>query len=319
MIGWFLVFLLKTTAIGLTVLLALGWLQDMHPAFDSFSHFRQVFCVALAAVTLLLLFFAPWIWATLSIASLAVSLMLSYPYLPGFGPRAKAAETSERSLKIMQFNLRFNNRDIDAIATAILSEEADVVLMQELTPANFDLLDFLSERFPYQLECNSKVNGSVALVSRHPFVKLGQQQCLRKLGFVHAQLVVDGRELTVASFHSKWPWPDRQFFQIGALEETISKLKSPLILAGDFNAAPWSAAVQRVAKLSNTTVLRGAPLSWKPMWKDRRDVLPPLLPLDQIMASNDFIPVARRRMRDGGSDHLPVLTKFVWKEDVQAN
>ncbi|MGI9355441.1 MAG: endonuclease/exonuclease/phosphatase family protein [Rhizobiaceae bacterium] len=313
MTGWFLVFLLKTTAIGLIALLALGWLQNLHPAFDSFSHFRQVFCVALAAVIVLLLFFAPWFWVTLSVASLAVSLMLSYPYLPGFNVHASKTKATASSVKIMQFNLRFNNRKIDAIAAAILSEEADVVLMQELTPANFGLLDMLKDRFPYQLECNSKVNGSVALVSQHPFATLSQQDCMRKLGFVHAQLNVSGRELTVASFHSKWPWPDRQFFQIGALEETISNLSSPLILAGDFNAAPWSAAVQRVARLSGTTVLRGALLTWKPIWKDRRDILPPLLPLDQIMASGEFIPIDRRRVKDGGSDHLPVLTEFHWK------
>lgn len=316
MIGGFLIFLIKSAAVLLILFLALGWFQNLHPAFDSFSHFRQIACVALLFTTLLLLLAASWVWAGVSVLTLVVSVALAYPYLSGLGPPTKAVVTPQRSLAVMQFNLRFNNGEIDKIAKAILSEEADVVLMQELTPLNFGLLAKLQDRFPYQLECNSKSNGSVALVSRHPFAKPGKQDCLRKLGFVHARLDVDGREITVAGFHSKWPWPDRQFFQIGALDETIGRLESPLILAGDFNAAPWSAVVKRVAGLARTQIVKGTILSWKPMWKGRRDVLPPVLPLDQIMASDELIPVSRKRVQDGGSDHLPVLTEFVWKGDL---
>jgi len=313
------VFLLKAAAVLLILFLVLGWFQSFHPAFDSFSHFRQIAGAGLLIVTIFLLLVAPWGWAAVAVVAVIVSVVMSHPYLPGVGPSTSPPEEHAETLRIMQFNLRFNNAEIDKIAAAILSEEADLVLMQELTPLNFDLLDRLKKWFPYQLECNSKSHGSVALVSRHPFAKLEPQGCLRKLGFIHARLVIDGRSLTVAGFHSKWPWPDRQFFQIEALEETIGQLEAPLVLAGDFNAAPWSAVVNRVANLSHTRIVSGAILSWKPMWKGRRDVLPPILPLDQIMASDEFIPVARKRVQDGGSDHLPILTEFVWKEDVQAN
>ncbi len=318
MIGWIVILLLKVVAATLIFFLAVGWFQNFHPAFDSFSHFRQLVCVALILVTGLLVFLAPWFWAAASAVTVIISLSLSYPYLPYLGPVADNIRGSGNTLKIMQFNLRFNNDDITAMAAAILSEEADLVLVQELTPLNFSILDRVKERFPYQLECNSRSRGSVGLLSRHPFAVLGKQDCLRKLGFIHARLQIGTKEITIAGFHSKWPWPRRQHFQIGALEEIVSDLQKPLILAGDFNSAPWSAAVQRVARLSQTQVVTGSLLSWRPVFKSRGFSAPLMLSLDQIMASEDLIPVARRRLQDGGSDHLPILTEFVWREDVQA-
>ncbi len=318
MIGWTAVLLLKLTAGALILFLMLGWFQDFHPAFDSFSHFRQPACLSLFLVTMGLLFVAPLGWAASAAATLVVSLALSYPYLPGFGPPAQTTENAD-TLKVMQLNLRFNNDEIDTMAKAILSEDADVVLLQELTPLNFSILDKVKEKFPYQFECNSRSSGSVGLLSRHRFAATGRRNCLRKLGFIHARLQIGSRQVTVAGLHSKWPWPQRQYFQFGKLETTIGELQHPLIVAGDFNAAPWSAAVHRIAGFSKTTVLHGSILSWKPAFKGRRILTPPLLTLDQIMASGEFVPVARRRLQDGGSDHLPILTEFVWRDEDQTS
>ncbi|MEM1040565.1 MAG: endonuclease/exonuclease/phosphatase family protein [Pseudomonadota bacterium] len=304
--------------------LVLGWFQSAHPALDSFSHFRMVFAALLA-------FTLPVLWLTrlrkllwTSVAVLLVSVALSAPYLPGFERGfAVASLTGDKpKLRVVQMNLRFDNRTPLDAADIITDAKADIIILQEVTRYTDGVLARLQSTHPTQITCHTNRVGSVAILSRYPLDPVLAPDCRRWQGFAQATLRLpdqfgDSKSVTVASFHSHWPWPRGQAAQLARLESTIQRLPGPLIFAGDFNSAPWSAVVQRLAKWTNTQVVSGLHLTWAPRTlRKTPEWLRPftfaLLPIDHILHSRHFAPADRERLGHGGSDHYAVVTDFVF-------
>ncbi len=100
---------------------------------------------------------------------------------------------------------------------------------------------------------------------------------------------------------------------MAALAARIQALGDPAaILAGDFNAAPWSFALRRQdAALQNLGLARltRALFTW-PTPRFRRFALPspvPLLPIDHVYAGANWRAVSVTGGPPLGSDHFPVV------------
>ncbi|MEE9314618.1 MAG: endonuclease/exonuclease/phosphatase family protein [Rhizobiaceae bacterium] len=304
---------LKGGAFVLIFTLMLGWLQDYHPAFDSLSHFRLHFAVLLSAASIFLVLFRKWKLAVVSLATVLISLWLTIPFLPNFGSNRPDDGTFENrvpaNFSVVQFNMRYNNNDLDAAIKSLRSVDADVYLLQELTNRNLRVFKELKKTHPYQLECISYVVGSVALASRHPFVAGGEQNCSRFDGVVSAQILVGKTTLTIASVHLRWPWPYNQRKQVARLKEPLSRLNKPLILAGDFNAAPWSHVINQIGKITAAKPMAGMVLSWSHRLIKKTFGIGPTLPIDHIYYKG-LIPISRKVLAEAGSDHYPIHTLF---------
>lgn len=288
-----------------------GLMGAMHPALDSLAHFRLHLTVLLA----LGLGVTWWMndrWVRLSAAAVIVlALAATLPHLPGLD-RLTSAKAEGEKLTIVQLNLRFDNEDTDRALTAIQEHPSDFVLLQEVTATTEPVLKALKASHPFQLSCRFASVGSVAIASRHPFVSTVMQKCIRAYGFASARFSVDGHELTVGSFHSYWPWPFRQSEQISMLSEHFEQMASPVLIAGDFNAAPWSHAVKRVAKLSNTEAAGGLISTWSPSLGNWRLPRPFGLTIDNTLFSEELSLKRRWAGEEAGSDHLPIFTEFQW-------
>jgi len=316
--------LLRLGAAGLCSALILGWFQTAHPALDSFSHFRLVFATLLAIGLPVLFISGVRKTAAVALIVILVSLALSAPYLPWF-QRGFAVATQigdKPRLRVVQMNLRFNNTTPDAAVKVIESANADIIILQEVTRFTDGVLKSLRASHPTQINCHAFRVGSVAILSRYGLDDALPADCRRWQGFAQATIRLpdrfgDGKSVTVASFHSKWPWPADQEGQLAKLGTTIQRLPAPLIFAGDFNAAPWSAFVQKVAQWTNTQVVTGLHLTWAPRLQRRvpdwvKPFVIPLLPIDHTLHSSHFAPTKRARLGHGGSDHYAVLTEFVF-------
>ena len=208
----------------------------------------------------------------------------------------------------MQRNLRYNNEQPEKAGRIIADTQPDLVILQEVTTGNDIVLRPLATELPYQVSCHTPRVGSVAILSRFPFSSPRDNDCFKYLGFARARIVVDGSLLNLASFHSRWPWPFSQPRQVEELRQEFEGLEHPLVLAGDFNSAPWSAIVQSVARYSRSTLPENMLLTWATKFSFVKNAVGPLLPIDHIMVSSDLAIDARRTLPDGGSDHLPVLS-----------
>ncbi|MEP0944864.1 MAG: endonuclease/exonuclease/phosphatase family protein [Rhizobiaceae bacterium] len=314
--------LVKLAAFGIIGLLAASWLQELHPAFDTPSHFRLHFSAALLVLALLLLFVGAWRWTLIAIATIAVTLFLTQPYLPTLNsfnaqtaaPMADSQRaTGPDELSVLQLNIRFNNQQVERTTKLVLQVQPDFVLLQEITRNNEAVLSQLLAAYPHQWHCHRRGIGSVAVLSRYPFAQHQDSTCLETRGFAQAKVQVGERILTLASFHSRWPFPRSQPRQMRALQADFEGLDHPLVLAGDFNSAPWSAAVQRAARWTRTKPAEGMVMTWGSRFSVIRDLIGPSLPIDQIMISPELSFQQRIVLEDIGSDHYPILTRLKFR------
>lgn len=312
--------LVRLGTLALIALSAAGWLQAVHPLMDTATHFRVLAMAGLVVTIVLCLLLRRSGWAVLALVSLFISGVLTVPYLPGFKRGYATVQTAEKfpQLNVVQMNLRFNNDRPEDAAAALLEADADVLLLQEMTWNNRIVLERLKATHPHQLSCFNQRVGSVAILSRLPLFEGGLSDCLRFEGYAATQIVWQGQPFTVATFHSRWPWPASQTEQMTRLRGRFSTLPEPKLLAGDFNAAPWSEAVQRVARWSQTAAISGLIHSWGPRLAGATTGNPwPMLPIDQTLISDGVGPVLRERLGSGGSDHFAVRTVVVFDKSLK--
>ena len=86
----------------------------------------------------------------------------------------------------------------------------------------------------------------------------------------------------------------------------------PLIVAGDFNAAPWSWVVARAAEVTGTDVLGGTRVTWKGSYRTPFGPLPEPWghQIDQILLSEGIGVASVETLDLPGSDHLGLLLRL---------
>jgi endonuclease/exonuclease/phosphatase (EEP) superfamily protein YafD len=218
------------------------------------------------------------------------------------------APASAAGINMIQFNLSFRNPRPKAVADFIRAADADIVTLQEVTDKTVKVLELLAKDYPTRIRCRYARVGSVAVLSRLPAAKGKAQGCVDGQGMTWIRVVAGGQELTVASVHLHWPWPFQQYRQIGELERYLRELPRPVLLAGDFNAAPWSHAVDRIAKASGASVAPGLRFSFDIEFNDWAPPLP--IPIDHILLPGDVTPLDVRLGPELGSDHRPIVARL---------
>jgi endonuclease/exonuclease/phosphatase (EEP) superfamily protein YafD len=299
---WFVRTLLKLAAVLLCLALVFGFLDRHFAAADSFSHFRLHLLALLVLTALGLSMFRAWRWVVpVFLAAPVITLHAVLLQWPEF-----RTIPSGQNIRLVQFNSLFNNPKPDFSANWILQQEPDVVSLQEVSKKSGVIVDTLKSRLPHSVVCKFAAVGGVAVVSRYPIV---QSNCVEGQGLVWVQVSIEGKLLTVASLHLHWPWPYRQWQHIDRLRPDLSAMPRPIVLAGDFNAAPWSGAVQKIAVATNTKVVPGLRLTL-------RMGAPPLgpigfVPIDHILISEEIFDRSVKRGPAIGSDHHPVVVDLV--------
>ncbi|MFD0915832.1 endonuclease/exonuclease/phosphatase family protein [Pseudahrensia aquimaris] len=313
----FLRLLLGFTLVSLAGPIIAGMLGAVHPMLDAFAHFRvHLVVLLLACVVVTVLLEMKWL-SRFGIGVVALSLAATLPYLPGLD-RLTSAQAEGDELTLVQFNMYFLNSQTDAVEKALKQFSSDFIVLQEVTETTEPALVRLRSSHPFQLSCRFGAIGSVAIASRHPFVETTMKKCIRAYGLASARFSVAGREVTVGSYHSYWPWPISQHKQIDTLEENLRQMRAPILLAGDFNAAPWSHAVKRIEALTGTKAAAGLLSTWSPSlgnwrWPDFMG-----LTIDNALHSDDFSLQERFTGMWAGSDHLPVISRFRWVKPAQS-
>lgn len=296
-----------------SVPLVLGFLADRHPAFDSFGHLRAHLAVLVALGGFLLLATRRWRHGLLSVALGVSALWTTLQAFPSAAHDALAGEAvaGRATYKLLQLNLRFDNATPDKVLSLVGRAGPDVIAFEEVSAAWKPLIARISARYPYAIVCDSPRRvGGVAIVSRRPFAVDTKPTCLDEGMMARATLDLGGQPLEVAALHFFWPWPFEQPRQIDGLVPVLGTFADTAILAGDLNAATWSAAVRRVEAAGGFAHVAGIGPTWLTGWLP--DALRPYagLPIDQILHKGKVAIISARTLEAVGSDHLPVLVEF---------
>ncbi|MBL8583419.1 MAG: endonuclease/exonuclease/phosphatase family protein, partial [Rhizobiaceae bacterium] len=151
--------------------------------------------------------------------------------------------------------------------------------------------------------------GGVAILSRRPFAEGREPQCFDRGSMAIAPVDFGGQTVEVTALHLGWPWPFGQNWQVRNVSPILAELNGPALLAGDFNATPWSQTAHAVAAAGGLAPLPVPGATWLyhrlPQWLHFTG-----LPIDQVMAKGEIDIHAVRTLDPVGSDHLPVLVEF---------
>ena len=309
-----------TGLIALGVATAAGLLGSWSSLADAFSHFRlHVAAFALSLATLAVASAGMTRGRNLAVIGILVAIVNTTASL-GLNEVAEAAPSGGTPLKVMTINILYSAANDDRIAAHVAAEKPDVLLLQELTRDRVGLLDRLRTAYPWQIHCGSTDTGrgrwmcDVAIVSRVPWESAradalggaGAKLATARFGAAHGGLLV-------GSLHLKWPLISDQAAQLRAVGNAISQHRGPIVLAGDLNAAPWSAAVRGFTRQAR---LREAS-RFTPTWPRRTFVggrpcalCVPQLQIDHVLVSENIRVVGARSGADVGSDHLPLIAEL---------
>lgn len=244
-------------------------------------------------------------------AALALNAAFAIPaILPNFDVHAPG----QKPLRLMLHNIWWNNAELDKVVEQIRAADADVVVLQEVYNVNRDQLRVLDAEYPYRVECWASrfcdvlILSRVALEDGANFNKFGEV----RLGLARAGFSVNGCPVTLFAAHLNRPWPytrrdqrRTQANQVEVLAEEVRAWPGPKIVAGDFNATPWTHPVTAIEDAAKGRALGGFSGTWP--W-----FLPgPLkLPIDHVIVSRPVLTATRTVLEPQGSDHSAVLVEL---------
>lgn len=168
-------------------------------------------------------------------------------------------------LDVLSYNVLTGNLEAEAAARFIIDAAPDVAVIME-TPGIADYLDQISEVLPYRVGCQGEGAGcDLSILSRYPIIE-GQVHRMwpfRYQRLLTARIEKDGVPVTVVGVHFSKPYFDQaSWAEAEQLERLIADLDGDLIVAGDFNAAPWSDPVLELAHKTDLAPGPGHPATW---------------------------------------------------------
>lgn len=292
-------------------LILFGFLAPWIPLADSLAHFRFHLAALITLASILLAVTRAWLPAGLAAAVAIAGVAGMAPAFPAWG--ASGIDASAPAITVVQLNLSFRNVKPDAVAEFIRGADTDIVTLQEVTEKSGRAIDILAGDYPFRVRCSEGRIGGPAILSRLPLAPGVAQGCVKGQGMAWMRVMAGGRPVSVASLHLHWPYPFAQAHQIDKLESHLRQLPRPVLLAGDFNAAPWSHAVERIARATDTSVAAGLRFSFGIRFNSWA---PPIaIPIDHILLPDGLAPLDVRLGPGPGSDHLSVVARISLPED----
>ncbi len=281
----------------------IGFLAPWWPAADLPNHFTPlVLATATAGLALL-----PLGGGRLGTRGLALGLGLacvvainSVPLVATLTTTAVAAPAAAETLTVVSFNVWAKNRRLDEVARWLLDQDAHVIVLQEMTNRNREPIKrALAAGYPYIHDCNCN---DIVMLSRRPWIDAGGQPRTAEQPALSWFTLPgrDGREIRVVGLRPRYIIdPPKYAAHYDWLVRHVPRLGDRLILVGDFNAAPWSWQMMRLAAATGLRRHGTYAASWPSHL--------PIVLIDNLLTTPDIKGVSFRTGPSLGSDHLPVV------------
>lgn len=251
----------------------------------------------------------------LAAVAVAITVAAAVVQIPLFR-RAKAP--SGTALRFLSANLRYGRAEAEPVVR-YAEESADIVALQELTPAALARLEAagLDRLFPYRALREMDEPGGVGIWSRYPItdIRIDDGFWLGMLA-VTVQIPGAGSATTVMTVHLSAPWPDPlQGWRddLARLADTLLKAaqasSGPVLLVGDLNATPDMREFRRLLRQGYQDA--GAQAGAGVVRTHPADIVaPPVFAVDHIL-TRGYVATSVRTLQVPGSDHRALLAQLV--------
>lgn len=296
--------------LGACLGIGFGFLGFIHPAFDTFSHFRLHLSIGLLVIGAII---AMREWQWISLLALCVGGIGFYSASNGtlLSKRILEADSSRPVYSLLHFNLYWINAKREAVIDNIIKLDPDLISLSEAATRWTFEIKRLDEKWPHLLHCPEfGIRGGIRFYSKWPLDKTSQY-CGPHGSFARTQVKApDGSEFTSGSVHLRWPWPASGPKQLRIITPELKKVSNDALFAGDFNATTWSYSLQRFAEASQMNIVPGIGPTWMIDQLPLRYTWWAGLPIDNVMTKGRIEVLSANTIEDMGSDHLPVMVKF---------
>jgi endonuclease/exonuclease/phosphatase (EEP) superfamily protein YafD len=224
------------------------------------------------------------------------------------------------ALRVMQMNMRFDNRDMQRVGAVITQAKPDVLFIEEYTPQQArQLAPVLEPTYPYRIVLPHERFDGIAVYSRFPLTQESAPETGSALAkrTMRAAMDMNGREVAVYAVHLNSP---QTLSKIAAnrvhtadLCDELASEKRPVLCAGDFNfneTTPEYAAMARVGLTSTHELAgHGRGSTWSRLPRYRRYL--PGVRIDHILLSGDWACSRSETSADYNSDHVAVIADVI--------
>ena len=299
--------LFQLTVVVVTLLSISHLLRGVWWGFWLAEHLRLQLCIAIV-VLMLIRAWSNRREAALLLIPLAINLIFIAPYLP-----RGAAVPGDLSITHLSLD-----QDITAALPYLNSTDADILFLQELTPAAADALTALTNYDVVHLNSLENTHGSGMLVHKDWSGAVLATEILHLPAdnprpLLTASVEVNDTQVQLMSLHIIRPgrYAERNAYFATETRHVANwaiQQSDPVILIGDFNAAPWSRALEDFRRAGLDTGRRGHGLN--PTWIAQYP-WPLRIPIDLTMVSDTVQVTGLDTGPAVGSDHLPLHVEYM--------
>lgn len=239
-----------------------------------------------------------------------LAALLPLPWFAAMPDAVRGADGGD-ALVVAAANVHVDNEAPDRLVQWVGATKPDVLAILEISDTFAQRLG-LDDIYPYRVVRPRGDPFGVALLSRHPVLRHVVVEEDGATPRIEAVLDWHGTEVTVVAFH---PMPPISAADHGQRNRVLADIAAryadrPTIVAGDFNATPWSSAF-RAPRRKGFTVASGLQATWP---APLRGLIG--LPIDHVMLSRHWSVIDRAVGPDLGSDHLPIQASVATSRNV---
>lgn len=234
----------------------------------------------------------------------------------------RLTKSATDSLKVMNFNVNYQNLDRDRISESITSVDPDLVLIVEMEASMMQKIKAKAVAHPYSFR---SLDGGLAVFSKLPLEDSSSQKfagsnatnLVTHLNYRNKRIQIIGTHPIVPV---KTDLFARRNLHLKSLANYLKQQNQPTILMGDFNLTPWSPYYREFVNgtdLHNTRSGFGILPTWirTSTVVNLPKILFPILniPIDHIFISKDFKVLNTYVGDNGNSDHAPIISELIFR------
>ncbi len=293
-------------------------LSDRFWLADLVVHFRLHIALAFLFFSVFFLFRKLWLYSLCMLMFAASFLIAVYS---AYAPAGQPEGTAKASIKILQFNILYKNDEFAKSIPWIISQNADIVVLQEVNEDRAKEMDALKEHYKWsQVKLNSRRQAfGMAIFSNLPVTKFDYVNIGRGWNkYTSTEFMIGDIPLHLYELHT--PPPMSRFFfsqrnlALSTMADLLASDKTPhRLLIGDLNTtiySPFLVNILKKADMHHAQQNFNMEGTWPSMLP-----MPLRIGIDHIIASKQVKIESREIQYYHGSDHLPVITKLTLYED----
>ncbi len=248
--------------------------------------------------------------AVVAVALSAAQLVVAAGTIGWSGPQP--ADQDELAIRLVSANVLYTNDDIRRLGDELASEEADIVVLQEVTDRVLDELreSELWALYPYRSLAPHPLFLGAATFSRFPIVGGGPIDVAGN-PMLSTDIRTPNGVVRVIDVHTVAPLttPDAETWsrQHLALADLVARSPHPIVLAGDFNATLDHGPLERLVTGEVRDAFRVAGTGTGATWPVWSWPMPQLMRLDHVLVTPGVDVLSITERAGTGSDHLRLV------------